>query len=85
MQSVTGKYLFVHLILLVWCPGGVVVSGSPAVNFSEPGLRSTRSGEHTISECLNNPRRDEGISGPLKTLSYLDSSVELDRQYLMIK
>ncbi|XP_010116186.1 PREDICTED: UPF0606 protein KIAA1549L-like, partial [Chlamydotis macqueenii] len=30
-----GKYLFVHLVLLVWCAGGTVVSGSLAVPVSD--------------------------------------------------
>ncbi|GAB0189814.1 UPF0606 protein KIAA1549L [Grus japonensis] len=33
LRSVTGKYLFLHLILLVWCPGSVVVSASLVANF----------------------------------------------------
>lgn len=34
-------------------------------------------------QCLNSPRRHEGISDPLKTLLYLDSSMEPEGQYLM--
>lgn len=38
---------------------------------------------HTRLECLDNPRRNRGIQDPLNRLWCLDSSVELQGQYLM--
>lgn len=53
------------------------------VPVTEPGSWAARSAEHTHLECLNSPRRDRGIPDPPKALLCLDSSVELQGQYLM--
>lgn len=66
-----------------WNLDSMVVSGSLAVNFSEPGLWSARFCKHSDSDFEQPWEGRVDLRQAKDSLSYLDSSVKPEGQYLM--